>query len=531
MTTKALIDAIIIGAGPAGLTAAYQLARQGRTVRVLEADARYVGGLSRTVEYKGFYFDIGGHRFFSKSRQIEDLWTEILPDDMLVRKRSSRIYYRGRFFSYPLKLGEALHKLGPLEASACVLSYAKARISRAKHSQNFEEWVSGRFGARLYNAFFKTYTEKVWGMRCADISADWAAQRIKNLSLRSALFNALRTPRSDESRSGIKTLATSFRYPRRGPGMMWDACADRIKALGGDVQLGRRVVSCSYDGAAHLWSVAHEDALGDRRIDQARHVISSAPLRQLATFLTPALSDKAVDAAAGLKYRDFLIVALVLKDRQVFDDQWIYIHDPTVRVARIQNFKAWSPEMVPDPSLCCYGLEYFCFAGDTLWNMSDDALVDLARRELQAIGLAHGEEPLDGCVVRQPKAYPVYDDGYAERVKIIRDEIEARFPTLHMVGRNGMHRYNNQDHAMMTALLAAANVMAGQRVFNVWQVNEDAEYIEAEPASDAAGASGLRFVPMPARPAVPAASPLEPPIAPGLTDPRSRGKRHPGSRR
>jgi protoporphyrinogen oxidase len=280
--------------------------------------------------------------------------------------------------------------------------------------------------------------------------------------------------------------------------MMWEACAARVRALGGIVQLGRRVVRCSYDAAARQWSVAHDDALGDRAVETAPHVICSAPLRQVATFLEPPLSPATLAAAAGLKYRDFLTVALILRERDAFSDQWIYVHDPNVRVARIQNFKAWSPEMVPDPSLTCYGLEYFCFAGDGLWTMHDDALIELAGRELCAIGLADAGDVLDGVVVRQPKAYPVYDDGYAERVGRIRRELEDRFPTLHVVGRNGMHRYNNQDHAMMTALLAAANVMAESRRFDVWRVNEDAEYLEAPAADDETGASGLRLVPRPA---------------------------------
>ena len=388
-----------------------------------------------------------------------------------------------------------MQKLGPLEASACVLSYARAKLVPTGPSQNFEEWVSDKFGARLYHAFFKTYTEKVWGMPCTDISADWAAQRIKGLSLRSALISALRGNRSGTSRSGIKTLATSFRYPRRGPGMMWTACADRVRQLGGDVRLGRRVVGCSWDESTARWTVAHDDIFGDRRVDTCRHVVSSAPLRQLVSSIAPRPASRTLDAAAQLKYRDFLTVALILREREPFDDQWIYIHDPAVRVARIQNFKAWSPEMVPDQALGCYGLEYFCFAGDGLWSMSDDLLVDLARRELQTIGLGQAEDVLDGCVVRQPKAYPVYDDGYADRLTLIRRDLETRFPTLHVVGRNGMHRYNNQDHAMMTALLAAANILAGRRVFDVWQVNEDAEYHESGRSQAESGASGLRAVP------------------------------------
>lgn len=496
--TPAEYEVLVIGAGPAGLTAAYELSRHGSTVCVLEADPRYVGGLSRTVEYKGFHFDIGGHRFYSKSQEIEDLWTEILPDDLLVRKRSSRILYSGQFFSYPLQVGNALRRLGPIEAARCVLSYAAAKLTPTATPKNFEEWVSHRFGSRLYHAFFKTYTEKVWGMPCTEISADWAAQRIKGLSLRSAVVSALRGNRVRGARSGIKTLTTTFRYPRKGPGMMWSACADRIRANGGRVELGRRVAACAYDAASGWWSVTSDGAEGDRRVDRARHVISTAPLRELAASLTPAIPPEAAAAAAGLKYRDFLTVALVLKDVAGFEDQWIYVHDPSVRVARIQNFKAWSPEMVPDPSLHCFGLEYFCFAGDGLWTMTDRALLDLARTELVSIGLARESDVIDGSVVRQAKAYPVYDEGYAARLDVLRRTLEARFPTLHVVGRNGMHRYNNQDHAMMTALLTVANIRAGKRLYDVWQVNEDAEYIEADVADGTgSGASGLRMVPRP----------------------------------
>lgn len=514
-TTSPVYDVLVIGAGPAGLTAAYELSRHGSSVCVLEADPRYVGGLSRTVEYKGFHFDIGGHRFYSKSQEVEDLWTELLPDDFLVRTRSSRIFYRGQFFSYPLQVGNALRRLGPIEAIRCVLSYAAAKLTPAGTPRNFEEWVSRKFGARLYHAFFKTYTEKVWGMPCTEISADWAAQRIKGLSLRSAVVSALRGNRTSGDRTGIKSLTTTFRYPRRGPGMMWSACAERIREAGGLVELGKRVVGCAYDEASGFWSVTSEDEQGLRRLERSRHLISSAPLRELAASIEPALPPEAQEAAAALKYRDFLTVALILKDGlktgQDMEDQWVYIHDPAVRVARIQNFKAWSPEMVPDPSLLCYGLEYFCFAGDGLWTMPDEALLDLARAELVAIGLARAEDVIDGAVVRQAKAYPVYDDGYAERLQVLRRDLESRFPTLHMVGRNGMHRYNNQDHAMMTALLTVANIKAGSRLYDVWQVNEDAEYVEADvETGPTSGASGLRMVPKRVGPSTGGTSPVTP---------------------
>jgi protoporphyrinogen oxidase len=491
----------VIGAGPAGLTAAYLLAKNKVDVTVLEADPTYIGGISRTATYKGYHFDIGGHRFFSKSREVEDLWTEILPDDLLERPRSSRIYYRGRFFAYPLKAGEALRKLGAVEAARCALSYLKARAFPHPAPRSFEDWVTNQFGARLFNIFFKTYTEKVWGMSCKEISADWAAQRIKGLSFKTAILNALWPGKKAKDKgAAIKTLIDSFRYPRKGPGMMWEACAAKVRALGGAIHMGRKVVGLRYDADAGLWQVAHEDAGGARRVTPARHVVSSAPLRQLARGIRPALSEKALKAADSLKYRDFLTVMLILEDRRVFGDNWIYIHDPCVKVGRVQNFKSWSPEMVPDPTMTCYGLEYFCFEGDGAWSSSDADLIELAKRELAQIGLAAPEQVLDGCVVRQPKAYPVYDDDYAANVEMVRGELEARFPTLHLVGRNGMHRYNNQDHAMMTAMLCVRNILAGEKVYDLWKVNQDAEYHEADTAGQGAG-SGLRLVPARVQPA------------------------------
>jgi protoporphyrinogen oxidase len=486
----------IIGAGPAGLTAGYLLAKQQVPVTILEADATYVGGISRTAKYKGFHFDIGGHRFFSKAQMVEDFWTEILPDDMLQRPRSSRIYYRGKYFSYPLKAGEALIKLGIFESIRCVLSYVKARAFPARNPRSFEAWVSNQFGKRLFNIFFKTYTEKVWGMSCKEISADWAAQRIKGLSLKTAILNALMPKKKPKDRGQVvKTLIDSFRYPRKGPGMMWEACASKVRAMGGTIHMGRKVVGCSYDAHDELWTVTHKDAQGHTHVTRARHVISSAPMRQLVNGLTPRVSPQCLHAANALRYRDFITVMLILKDRKLFDDNWIYIHDPSVKVGRIQNFKSWSPEMVPDPDLCCYGLEYFCFEGDGLWTSSDEGLIHQAKTELEKIGLAMAKDVSDGCVVRQPKAYPVYDDEYATHVDTIRAELEERFPTLHLVGRNGMHKYNNQDHAMMTAMLCVENILAEKKLYDLWMVNQDAEYHEAGNAGQQAGATGLRMVP------------------------------------
>jgi protoporphyrinogen oxidase len=486
---------VILGAGPAGLTAAYLLSKQGIPVEVLEADPVYVGGISRTVHYKGFHFDIGGHRFFSKSKEVEDFWTEILGGDLLNRPRSSRIFYNGKLFAYPLKAVDALSKLGIFESTLCMLSYLWAQARPHASEKSFEDWVSNRFGKRLFRIFFKTYTEKVWGMSCKEISADWAAQRIKGLSLATAVKNALLPQRVAKDRSAVvKTLIDTFRYPRRGPGMMWDRCAEEVRRLGGQVRMGRRVSGCRYDATEEEWTVTATTAAGERESFRGEHVISSIPIRELGNFLEPGLPQEALAAARSLRYRDFLTVGLILKDRNLFPDNWIYIHDPRVKVGRIQNYKSWSPEMVPDPAFCCYGLEYFCFEGDGLWTMPDAGLIELAKSELEKIGLARAADVEDGCVIRQKKAYPVYDDHYAAHVETVRGTLEIRYPNLHLVGRNGMHKYNNQDHAMMTAMLTARNIIAGNRQWDAWRVNQDAEYHEAGAAGEES-ASGLRMVP------------------------------------
>lgn len=484
---------VIIGAGPAGLTAAYLLSGKGERVVVLEADEERVGGISKTVDYEGFLFDVGGHRFFSKSKEIEDLWVEMLPEEnWLTRRRKSRIFYRGRFFSYPLRAFEAFRNLGMGESIRCVLSYLKARAFPIRDPRTFEEWVSNQFGKRLFTIFFKTYTEKVWGIPCHEISADWAAQRIKGLNLFSAIRAALGFDRSGVSGGdGAKTLITSFRYPRRGPGMLWEHCARKVTESGGEVRLGQKVSACVWNAQENMWRVKSLDREGRESVQTATHLISSAPLRSLAGMLEPATSVAAFRAAEALRYRDFLVVAVIVKDCGVIEDHWIYIHDPSVQVGRIQNFKAWSPEMIPDSSLACYGMEYFCFAErGGLWEMSDEDLGKLAIRELEALGLAEASDLVDTCVVRQKKAYPVYDDHYAENVDVVRSELESNFPTLYLAGRNGMHKYNNQDHSMLTGILCARNILAGERRFDPWLVNEDAEYHES-----VASTSGLRQVP------------------------------------
>jgi protoporphyrinogen oxidase len=489
-------EVVVIGAGPAGLTAGYMLAKRGVRVTVLEADPQYVGGISRTVNYKGFCFDIGGHRFFSKSQQIEDLWSELLPDDMLQRPRISRILYRGQLYSYPLKPLETLSKLGVWESLRCGASYLKARLRPDPNPKSFQDWVTNQFGSRLFEIFFRTYTEKVWGMSCKEISADWAAQRIRGLSLWSAVRDSLRRKHSGGDRKKvIKTLIDTFRYPRKGPGMMWETCAAKIRSMGGRVIQGQRVVECASYFGSPRWTVIAEGADGSRSTFDCDHVISSAPIRELARGLRPGLSERAMQAAEALKYRDFLTVALIVKDRRHLPDNWIYIHDPGVKAGRIQNYKSWSEEMVPDPDFACYGLEYFCFENDGLWNSTDEELKALAAKELQAVGIAEAADVVDGCVVRQKKAYPVYDDDYYSNVDVVRREIEEAYAGLHLVGRNGMHKYNNQDHAMMTAILTVENIVNGKRVYDVWKVNQDAEYHESGEAGAGADLRGGRLVP------------------------------------
>ena len=479
------VDVAIIGAGPAGLTAGYLLSKQGLKVAIIEKDTRYVGGISRTVEHEGYRFDIGGHRFFSKSQQVVDLWNEILPDDFIQRPRMSRIYYEGRFYSYPLRAFEALRNLGIWRSTTCMASYAWSRLFPIKEVKSFEDWTSNQFGKKLYSIFFKTYTEKVWGMPCNEMSADWAAQRIKGLSLGAAVVDGLKRSLGLNKRPNdgmqTKTLLETFRYPRQGPGMMWEAARDKIVAAGNHVLMGHAMKQLASDGQGG-WrlSATRVDAQGNPQgetVIRARHAISSAPMRELAARLHP-LPQSTLEASR-LKYRDFLTVALKIQSEDLFSDNWIYIHDSKVRVGRVQNFRSWSPEMVPDESVACVGLEYFCFEGDDLWASSDEDLIKLATKEMDILGLVDPAKVIGGAVVRQEKAYPVYDDEYAANVAAMRHELEASHPTLHLVGRNGMHRYNNQDHAMMTAMLTVENILAGERVYDIWCVNEDAEYHEA----------------------------------------------------
>ena len=484
-------EVVIIGAGPAGLTAGYELSKHHVPATIVEADDT-VGGLARTVNYKDYLFDIGGHRFFTRWDEVNRLWHEILGDAFVERNRLSRIYYRNRFFSYPLKPFNALSGLGWCESARILISYLRAQLKPFSPEDNLERWVSNRFGRRLYETFFKTYTEKVWGVPCAEIGSEWAAQRIKSLSLGTALQNAMFRTKTVQ----IKSLVERFHYPERGPGQMWETLAQRLSGNGCRVLLGSPVVRICHDGR----KLNHIVVQGSKGMERhlGTHFISSMPIRDLINALEPAPPEGIQRAANSLHYRDFLIVSLIVNRKHVMSDNWIYIHDPAVGVGRIQNFKNWSPAMVPDPAKTCLGMEYFVTKNDKHWMRTDQELIELAKNELEYLGLARREEVEDGTVVRMPKAYPVYDNGWAESLRKIRNYLEDRLPNLQLVGRNGMHKYNNQDHSMMTAIYAARNILGAS--YDLWAVNTEPEYHEqkTEPELFRAGAparhvEGLRW--------------------------------------
>ncbi len=464
---------VIIGAGPAGLTAAYELAvRYGITSTILEADS-VVGGISRTVERDGWRFDIGGHRFFTKVKEVEAFWHEILPDeDFMLRPRMSRIYYEGKYYDYPLKASNALRNLGVTEATFCVLSYLWARIRPPRDQTTLEGWIVARFGWRLYKHFFKTYNEKLWGVPTSKMPADFAAQRIKNLSLSNAVANALLPKRNQKE---ITSLIEEFQYPKLGPGMMWERCRELVEAKGCRVVMDARVVGISHrDGKAG--SVTIERGDGSREEHPCDHVISSMPISQLLQAMDPPAADRAVRAADDLRYRDFLTVALVVPEEASFPDNWIYVHSREVQVGRIQNFGSWSPYLVKE-GRTCLGLEFFVFEGDETWTKPDEVLIEQGKRELGILGLVDPAKVEAGYVVRMPKAYPFYDEHYKANVVRIVEWLDECAPNVHPVGRNGMHRYNNQDHSMYTAMLTAENIALGTS-HDVWSVNVEEEYHE-----------------------------------------------------
>jgi protoporphyrinogen oxidase len=465
---------IIVGAGPAGLTAAYELCKAGVSSVVLEQEET-VGGLAKTVNHKDFRFDIGGHRFYTKVKAAADIWREVLPGpDFLRRKRLSRIYYNKKFFHYPLRASSMLFNLGLWNGFLIFLSYLRARLFPEESEQTFEQWVTNRFGKRLFKIFFKSYTEKVWGIPCSEITAEWATQRIRGLSLSVVLKDIFSRRTKDGQGAIVKTLINEFDYPRLGPGMMWETMADLVREKGCAIKLGTRVEKIYWTSNA-IEAIAASSVELDETL-RGTHFISSMPIRELVRKLSPAPPAHILAAADKLQYRDFLTVVLIVNRRDLFPDNWIYIHDPEVRVGRVQNFKNWSADMVPNQNQTCLGLEYFCFEGDGLWNMSDEQLIELGQRELEKLGLINAAEVEEGTVVRVPKAYPVYDSTYKEALETLRRFFD-NFQNLQLVGRNGMHKYNNQDHSMMTALLAVKNILGAS--YDLWEVNTDQEYGEA----------------------------------------------------
>jgi protoporphyrinogen oxidase len=458
---------LIIGAGPAGLTAAYELVKQGYQPLVVEASEQ-VGGISRTVRYKDYLFDIGGHRFYTKVQPVQQLWQEVLGEHLRTVPRLSRIYYDGKFFKYPLEFRDALGQLGLVESALIFASYVRSKLLPYPREDTFEEWVSNRFGKRLFNMFFRTYTEKVWGIPTNQIRADWAAQRIQNLSLTNVLLDVF-----FKIKGNIKTLINAFEYPTYGPGMLWEAVRSAVEQGGGEVRLHTAARRLCHHGQ-RVMQVTLEERAGNSEEMAVDHVISTMPLAQLMTSLHPQPPESVMEAARGLRYRDFLIVGLIVDRAEMFPDNWIYIHSPEVQVGRIQNFKNWSAGMIPDASKTSLGMEYFCNEGDALWSMQDDGLIDLAARELRALGFAG--DVIDGVVIRQKKAYPVYDPYYHEHLHVIMHHLDS-LTNLQTVGRNGMHRYNNQDHSMLTAMLAVRRILGEEH--DLWNVNTERSYYES----------------------------------------------------
>lgn len=467
---------LIIGAGPAGLTAAYYLTRQRAPVVVIEKN-KQVGGLARTIEYKGYRFDLGGHRFFTKSREIHNLWWEIIgKKNFLKVERLSRILYKGKFYSYPIKPFEALLNLGVLTSFRVLWSYFRTKIFPVKPEVSFGDWVTNRFGGVLFKIFFKTYTEKVWGIKTSKISSHWAAQRIRGLSLGKAVINAFVSQPKDKKKI-IKTLTRSFYYPPFGPGQMWEAAGDKVIEKGGRILLGERLVKLRYQ-KKRIVSILTLKGNKKYQYSSNDFVFSSMPMRDLVNSLDPKPPLFVRKAAKKLNYRDFITVGLIIKNPHLFPDNWLYVHSPQVKVGRIQNYKNWSLRMVKDPKkTSSLGMEYFCNLGDKLWCLSDTQLISLAKKEIVKLGLVRREEIVNGLVLRVEKSYPVYNIGYKKNVQVVKDWLSENIKNLVLVGRNGMHRYNNQDHSMMTGLLAAKNILGHGR-YDIWRVHEDTDYDE-----------------------------------------------------
>lgn len=461
----------IVGAGPAGMGCAYTLAKAGQPSVVIEKD-NVPGGLCRTVNFHGYLFDIGGHRFISRSKEINELWHQIMGDDMLTVKRLSRIYYREKFFKYPLSFFNTFWNLNPVESFLCVVSYLKCKYLKRRDDNTFEGWIINRFGEKLYNIFFKPYTEKIWAMACRDISADWAKQRIRGLSLKVALQRAIFRIKKNTP----KTLSEEFLYPGTGPGEFYKRLKDLTLSLGGQFEFGKILTGIKHDGKK-IVSIEIQDAWGGKKELAVDYLFSSIPLPVLIKLLTPRPAEDIVSSAGKLNFRSLLVVNIILDKENIFSDQWIYIHSPKVKMGRIQNYKNWSPAMVVDPKKTSLGLEYFCTESDDIWRMNDIDLIGYATEELEKIGIAYRKDLINGFVVRCSDVYPVYSLDYEQHIDIIRAYL-TEFSNLQTIGRGGLFRYDNSDHALLTGIYAANNFL-GNGYSNIWDINTDEKYLES----------------------------------------------------
>lgn len=459
----------IIGAGPAGLNAAHELAKNNILSTVFEKSDR-VGGISRTETHKGYRFDIGGHRFFTKNQKIQEIWEETLKKEFLSVPRKSKIYYQGKYFNYPLSLFNAVSQISIFENILVILSYLKVRIRPYKHEETFDQWVSNRFGRRLFNIFFKTYTEKVWGIPCNEIKSDWAAQRIKGLSLSEALLNAL------SGNHNTHTLVNKFHYPSKGSGMMWEQFRKTIEIQGSKVCLHSELIGIKHNGS-RITDVCYKNKDQKESTLPVQHLISSIPLPQLISMMDPKPPAKVIAASCNLCFRSFIFVVLIVAQQECFSDQWIYVHNSDVKVGRIQFFNNWSSELIAEPGKRLLGMDYFCNQDDQDWKMSDQQLIDRATQELCRLNITTSHLVEDGIVVREPYAYPIYNNNYDKHLAIIQNYITG-FENLQTIGRNGMHRYNNMDHSMISGILAAQNILGASH--DLWSINEDKEYLEGK---------------------------------------------------
>jgi protoporphyrinogen oxidase len=463
---------VIMGGGPAGLAAAYDLSKHKIETVVLEKEQQ-VGGISKTIVYKDYYFDLGGHRFFTKFPEVNNLWQEVLAKNFRKTPRLSRIYYRNKFFNYPLTPMNALFGVGIGTTFVIIFSYLKAKMFPNRSEETFEQWVTNRFGKKLFSMFFKTYTEKVWGIPCASIQAEWSAQRIKGLSLSTAIYNALFKPKNTK----IKTLIDQFDYPIYGPGMMYNEMKTKAELAGTtQVFLNSQVMKINHAGFT-VKNIEYLDADGNRQLLEGSQFISSIPITELIQQMEPSVEPAVLAASQKLQYRSLITVDIIINQKEIFPDNWIYIHSPEVKLGRIQNFKNWSANMVPDPQKTTLGLEYFCTEHDELWELPDAKLFELAAAEVEQLKFCLKAAIEDYTVVRVPKAYPVYNLGYQESLAQVEQYLR-QFSNLQLVGRYGLFKYNNMDHSIMTGLYAAQNIQAGNRHYDTWSINVDDEYHE-----------------------------------------------------